>query len=302
MKAWRLISAPFLLFVFRREDWLSPTIVAFQGVHGAYSEEAVRQHFGDSVETLPCPLLPDVFKAVESGRATYGMVPVENSVAGTVASAYELLIEHDLRVQAEVILHVHHSLLAAPGTKLADVKVARSHPQALAQCEQYLVRRGIKPLAHYDTAGSAQDLAHDPQPGTAAIASKLAGELYGLELVEQSIEDEPQNYTRMFVVGEGDPPAAKKNKTSVVFVVRDQAGTLYRALGEFASRGINMTKIESKPRRNKPWQYYFFVDFDGHIDEPECKAALASLLHVTVMLKMLGSYPAAPIVQSERKD
>ncbi|MBX3085680.1 MAG: prephenate dehydratase [Anaerolineae bacterium] len=281
---------------------MSPTIVAFQGVHGAYSEEAVRQHFGESVETLPCPLLNDVFQAVESGRATYGMVPVENSVAGTVATAYELLIEHDLRVQAEVILHVHHALLAAPGTKLADVKVARSHPQALAQCEQFLARRGIKPLAHYDTAGSAQDLAQEPQPGTAAIASKLAGKLYGLDVLEQGIEDEPQNYTRMFVVGEGDPPLAKKNKTSVVFVVRDQAGALYRALGEFASRGINMTKIESKPRRNKPWQYYFFVDFDGHVDDPDCKAALAGLLHTTVLLKMLGSYPAASVVQTERKD
>src|SRR5262249_46484421 len=123
---------------------------------------------------------------------------------------------------------------------------------------------------------------------------------YGLDVLEHGIEDEPQNYTRMFVVGVGDPARSAKSKTSVVFVVRDQAGALYRALGEFASRGINMTKIESKPRRNKPWQYYFFVDFDGHVDDPQCQAALAGLLQTTVLLKMLGSYPAASGVQTER--
>jgi prephenate dehydratase len=280
---------------------LPSTIVAFQGVHGAYSEEALRQHFGESVETLPCPLLNDVFQAVEAGRAEYGIVPVENSVAGTVATAYELLMEHDLRVQAEVILHVHHTLLVAPGTKLTDVKIARSHPQALTQCEQYLARRGIKPLAHYDTAGSAQDLADEPQAGVAAIASALAGKLYGLEMLEYGIEDEPQNFTRMFIIGTGDPPVAERNKTSIVFAVRDQAGALYRTLGEFASRGISLTKIESKPRRNKPWQYYFFVDFEGHAHDPNCEAALAGLLRMTALLKMLGSYPAAS-TPSERKD
>ncbi|MBX3066914.1 MAG: prephenate dehydratase [Anaerolineae bacterium] len=267
--------------------------VAFQGVHGAYSEEAIRMHFGDSVETVPCPLLGDVFDAVERGKATYGMVPVENSVAGTVASAYELLMEHDLRVQAEVVLHVHHALLAPPGTKISEIKIARSHIQALTQCEQYLVRRGIKPLAHYDTAGSAQDLAQEPIPGVAAIASRLAGKLYGLDVLEHSIEDEPQNYTRMFVIGNGDPKPGAKNKTSIVFAMPDRAGSLYSALGEFASRNINLTKIESKPRRNKPWQYYFFVDFEGHFQEPDAEAALASLLRSAAILKVLGSYPVA---------
>lgn len=275
-------------------------VVAFQGVHGAYSEEALRQHFGDSVESLPCPLLNDVFVAVESGKATHGIVPVENSLAGTVATAYELLMEYDLRVQAEVILRVRHSLLGMPGTRLTDVKVARSHPQALAQCEQYLVRRGIKALAHYDTAGSARDLAKEPQPGVAAIASALAAKLYGLEVLEYGIEDLPSNFTRMFIVGNHDPQPGEYNKTSIVFAVRDRAGALYEALGEFASRNINLHKIESKPRRNKPWQYLFFVDFEGHFQEPQCEAALASLLRRAAILKVLGSYPATRPNNEER--
>lgn len=269
--------------------------VAFQGVHGAYSEEAIRQHFGDAVETVPCPLLPDVFAAVERGEADHGMVPVENSVAGTVATAYELLMDNDLRIQAEVVLRVRHNLLAKPGTPLSEIKVARSHPQALAQTEQYLARRGIQALPYYDTAGSARDLAADPQPGMAAVASRLAGQLYGLEVLEAGIEDMSNNYTRMFVVGNQDPAPSTYNKTSVVFALRDRPGALVEALSDLANRGINLTKIESKPRRNKPWQYYFFVDFEGHFQEPQCEAALASLLRRSALLKVLGSYPAAPV-------
>jgi prephenate dehydratase len=276
-------------------------IVAFQGVHGAYSEEALRLYFGDGVDTLPCPLLKDVFIAVEAGRATFGIVPVENSVAGTVASAYELLMEHDLRVQGEVVLHVHHCLIAPAGTALADIKVARSHPQALSQCEEFLARREIRALAHYDTAGSALDLSQDPQVGMAAVASALAAKLYGLSVIEHSIEDEPHNYTRMFIVGTGDPTPAEKNKTSLVFAMRDRPGALYDALGEFAKRGINLTKIESKPRRNKPWQYYFFVELEGHFQEPLIEAALASLLRSAAILKVLGSYPIGSYAADERK-
>lgn len=271
----------------------STPLVAFQGVHGAYSEEATRQHFGADVNTLPCPLLPDVFVAVERGDATYGIVPVENSVAGTVASAYELMADNDLRIQAEVVLRVRHALLAPPGTKITDIQFARSHPQALSQTEQFLTRRGIKPMPYYDTAGSAKDLADDPQPHTAAVASALAGKLYGLDILERGIEDHDTNLTRMFLIGHGDPPPGSRNKTSLVFAIQDQPGALYTCLGEFASRGINLTKIESKPRRNKPWHYNFYVDFDGHFTEPNCEAALMGLLRRAAYLKILGSYPAA---------
>ena len=275
-------------------------IVAFQGVHGAYSEEAIRQHFGESVETLPCRSFEEIFDAVESSRATYGMQPVENSLAGTVASSYELLLDSDLRIQAEVIVRIRWALLTPAGTGLADVRQARSHPQALAQCEGYLKRHDIQPVVWFDTAGSAHDLAANPEPSTAAIASPLAGKLYNLQAVDMGIEDQPFNYTRMFVLGHTDPEPGEHNKTSIVFTTVHQPGALHGCLGEFSTRGINLTKIESKPRRNKPWQYYMYLDFEGHFQEPHCEAALMGLLRRATMVKVLGSYPAAIPPADER--
>lgn len=269
------------------------TCVAFQGIAGAYSAEAIRQHFGSDVEPLSCQTFSDLFRAVEQGAAEYGMLPVENSLAGSVAQSYELLMEHDLRVRAEVILRVQHCLMAAPGTRFADLKRVKSHPQALAQCEQYLTRRGLEAVSNFDTAGSARELAEHPEPETGVIASALAAELYGLEILDAGIEDLPSNYTRFFVLGFEDPPRAERCKTSLVFTTRHTPGSLYHSLGEFAQRGINLTKIESRPRRNLPWQYLFYLDFEGHWQDPECEAALAGLLRRSSFVKLLGSYPAA---------
>jgi prephenate dehydratase len=277
-------------------------IVAFQGVHGANSEAAIRQHFGDAVETLPCESFEELFHAVESRRATYGMQPVENSLAGTVAMSYELLMEYDLRIQAEVILRIRYALLAPEGTNLADIKYVKSHPQALAQCAQYLARHNMEPVTHFDTAGSARDLAAHPEPHTAAIAPPLAGPLYGLVALDQGIEDQAFNYTRFFVVGYGDPTPGARNKTSIVFATQHQPGALVACLDEFSSRNINLTKIESKPRRNKPWQYFFYVDFEGHFGEPKCEAALMGLLRRAVIVRVLGSYPAENPVADERNN
>jgi len=269
------------------------TRVAFQGVAGAYSEEAIRQFFGPEVESTPCRTLADIFLAVESGNADYGMLPVENAVAGSVTRSYELLMEHDLRIYAEVILRVRHMLLALPGTKLADLKRVRSHPQALAQCQRYLGRHRLEPEPAFDTAGSARDLATNPEPGVAVIASALAAELYDLEILDRDIEDFPFNYTRFFVLALEDPPRAQRNKTSLVFSTRHRPGALYECLGEFARRRINLTKIESRPRLNRPWQYIFYLDFEGHWQDPECEAAIMGLLRRSSFVKLLGSYPAA---------
>lgn len=267
--------------------------VAFQGVPGAYSEEAIRQFFGPEADGLPCQTLAHIFEAVEHGDADHGMLPVENAIAGSVTHAYELLMDHDLRVQAEVILRVRHMLMAPPGTKRGELKRARSHPQALEQCRQYLLRHGLEPVPSFDTAGSARDLAEHPEPGTAAIASALAAELYGLEILDRDIADLPFNYTRFFVIGTEDPPRAQRSKTSLIFAVRHSPGALYGCLGEFAARNINLTKIESRPRRNQPWQYLFYLDFEGHWQDPPCEAALLGLLRRASFVKMLGSYPAA---------
>ena len=269
------------------------TRVAFQGIAGAYSEQAIRQFFGSEVESVPCRGLADIFFAVERHDADYGMLAVENAVAGSVNQSYELLLEHDLRIHAEVILRVRHMLLGLPGTQLSDLKRIRSHPQALAQCQRYLARHGLEPEPAFDTAGSARDLAADPEPGIAAIASELAGELYGLEIIDQSIEDFPFNYTRFFVLALEDSPRAQRSKTSLVFTTPHRPGALYECLGEFARRGINLAKIESRPRLNRPWQYIFYLDFEGHCQDPECEAAIVGLLRRSSFVKLLGSYPAA---------
>lgn len=267
--------------------------VAFQGVAGAYSEQAVRQFFGPEVESVPCDAFADIFQGVENGDIDYGMLPVENAVAGSVTQSYELLMEHDLRVHAEVILRVRHMLMSLPGTELSDLERVRSHPQALAQCERYLDRHGLEPEPAFDTAGSARDLAADPEDDVAVIASALAAELYSLEILDQDIEDFSFNYTRFLVLALESPPRAQRNKTSIVFTTPHRPGALYECLGEFAKRNINLTKIESRPRLNQPWQYIFYLDFEGHCRDSACEAALAGLLRRSSFVKLLGSYPAA---------
>ncbi len=270
--------------------------VAYQGVAGAYSEQAIRQFFGPDVETLPLKTLSDLFMAVVRRDADFGMLPVENSVAGSVNQAYELLMEHDLRIHAEVILRVRHMLLAPPGTQLADLKRVRSHPQALAQCQRYLLRHGLEAEPTFDTAGSARDLAANPEPGVAAIASELAAQMYGLEILDRHIEDSRFNYTRFFVLAIQDPPRAQRNKTSIVFTVTHQPGALYECMGEFAKRHINLTKIESRPRLNRPWQYIFYLDFEGHAPpvRGSTDGAVAALFVRQAVGFLPGSHDADP--------
>jgi prephenate dehydratase len=268
------------------------TTVAFQGVHGAYSEQALRQHFGESVDVLPCTDFNELFETLQTGKTEYAILPVENSVAGSVNGAYELLLDYDLRIQADVVLHVRHQLLAPIGTRLEDIKQVRSHPQALAQCDRYIKRHKLQPIVWYDTAGSAHDLAKECPPHTAAIASRLAASLYGLEIIEPDIEDMPFNYTRFFILSNEDPAPSTYNKTSIVFAVRNRPAALYECLGEFAERGLNITKLESRPRRNRPWEPVFYLDFEGFWQEPACQEALMKLLQKASFVKMLGSYPA----------
>jgi prephenate dehydratase len=200
-----------------------------------------------------------------------------------------------LRVGGEAILRVRHALLVPPGMAQEAITRVRSHPHALAQCRRYLANRGWMAEIAYDTAGSARDLAAGAEPGVASIASRLAGQIYGLEELAYGIEDSMYNYTRFFILSQQDPPRAQRNKTSVVFAVRHQPGALYECMGEFAKRRVNLTKLESRPRPNRPWQYSFYLDFEGHCQDPECEAALMGLLRRASFVKLLGSYPAATI-------
>ena len=266
--------------------------VAYQGIPGANSEIAVRQHFGNDVGCLPCQDFTHIFDALHSGKVDYCLLPVENVLAGSVSGAYEMLLDHDVRIQAEVILRVHHALLANRGTTLDDVRNVRSHPQALMQCSRFLKRHGMEPVGWYDTAGSAEELSKSPRTDTAVIATELAGELYDLDILAKEIEDEQFNYTRFLLLGFGDPEPSDYNKTSIVFATRNRPAALYDCLGEFAKRDLNLTKLESRPRRNRPWEPLFYLDFEGHWQEPNCQNALTQLLQLTSFVKMLGSYPA----------
>lgn len=267
--------------------------VAFQGVRGAFSENAIIQFFGPDTPTLPCPSLEGIFQAVETGQANLAMLPVENALTGSHPRAYELLMERDLRIQAETIMRVRHTFMAAPGTNIKNLRRVRSTQQALNQCEKFIRGLNLTPIPSFDTASSAQTLAATPEPDLGVIASKLAAEFYNLEVLKDEIEDATFNYTRYFVLGSEDPPRAQRCKTSLIFSARHLPGSLYDCLGEFAERNLNLTKIESRPRRNRPWQYLFYLDFEGHWQDPVAEAALLGLLRRAGLVKMLGSYPMA---------
>jgi len=269
----------------------TPT-VSFQGELGAYSEEAATMFFGSSAITKPCRTIKEVFQSVEIKSVDYGIVPAENSLEGSINQTYDLLLETSLKIRGEVKVRVRHCLLAIPGTKIEDLKVVYSHPQALAQCAGYLRKLGLETVPAYDTAGSAKMLI-EKQLKAGAIASEKAAGIYGLAILKNGIEDFPENFTRFFVLGRTDVSPTGKDRTSIVFATTHTPGSLHSALGELASRQINLTKIESRPIRGTPWEYNFFVDFEGHQDDSKVAEAIGGLRNSTAMLKILGSYPRA---------
>lgn len=269
------------------------TIVAFQGEDGAYSQEAIFQTFGADTATLACRSFNDIFRALEEGRVDLGMLPIENSTAGSINQSYDLLLDYGLTVTREVVLRVHLALMTAPGAKETDIRRVYSHPAALAQCERFIAEHGWEPVVAYDTAGAAKQLAASREPGAAAIASETAARIYKLAILARQVEDLQNNYTRFFVIGRSEPEREDPCKTSLVFATNHVPGALHACLAEFAARGINLTKIESRPDRRDPWHYVFYVDLQGHRDDPALTAALAGLGDKTSFVRILGSYPAA---------
>ncbi len=273
--------------------------IAYQGTEGAFSEEAALK-YAPGAEPLGFPTFHQVFEAVARGAVDRGIVPVENAVAGSINQTYDLLLQSDLHVVGEVVLRVRHCLLVPPGTRMEEVREVASHPQALAQCDGFLARHGLTPIPVSDTAGAARMVAENPRPGLAAIASRRAAERYGLAVLECGIEDFAFNYTRFFVLArEEEPRGEGPYKTSVVFAVRHRPGGLYQAIGAFAEAGVNLTKIESRPRKDRPWSYVFYLDFEGHVEEEAPSRALLALLRRAAFVKVLGSYPAAPNGEEE---
>ena len=267
--------------------------VAFQGEIGAYSEIAVYKHFTSDAQTIPCKSFSDVFKSVEAGNVDYGVVPVENSIEGSVNQVYDLFLEYDLEVCGEIILKIEHCLLANRNADLNSIKVVYSHPQALAQCSNFLERSGCKIIPTYDTAGGAKIVKERGTNDVAAIASERAAEIYGMKVLARDISNTPDNYTRFLVISTEDSPPTGNDKTSIIFSLKHVPGSLYKALEEFALREINLTKIESRPTKRRPWEYNFYLDFEGHRNDPKCMEALKGLEKRATFIKILGSYPKA---------
>jgi chorismate mutase/prephenate dehydratase len=266
---------------------------AFQGELGAYSEMAVYSFFGESVEVKPCKSFDDVFESVKTGDVDYGVVPIENSIEGSVNRTYDLFLEYDLKVCGEIIIRISHCLIAHKNTKLEQIKTVYSHPQALAQCRKFLEERRLRAISTFDTAGSVKMIKEENMMDAAAIASERAAQIYDMTILEKEIEDIKNNSTRFFVLDKRDSPYSGKDKTSIIFAAKSVPGALYKVLKEFADRNINLTKIESRPTKSTPWEYHFYLDFEGHRTETKCQQALESIRDKTIFVKILGSYKAA---------
>ena len=265
--------------------------VGFQGEHGAYSEEAIFKRFGLGVEAVPCKTIREVFSLTEKGLVGMGVVPIENSVEGSVNETYDSLLTTKASVVGEEVLKVVHCLIGLPTAKLSGIRSIYSHPQALAQCRKFIATLGADPMVTYDTAGSVKMIKERRLTDAAAIAGERAAQIYGLKILKKGVEDYPRNFTRFFVISMDGAERSRKSKTSIMFALPHTAGSLYRALEAFATEDINLTKIESRPTKEKPWEYYFFVDFEGHMSDRRPATVLAKLATRTTFLKVLGSYP-----------
>ncbi len=272
---------------------LQGTVVAFQGEIGAYSEEAAFHFFGPSVQVKPCETLDDVFKVVEKDEVQSGIIPIENSLEGSISRSYDLLLDSSLRVRGETELRVSHCLIASPETRLDLIKKVYSHPQALGQCQAFLRHLNLELIPTYDTAGSVKMIKEKGIVDGAAIASARAAEIYGMKILAKEIEDNPNNFTRFFILAKQDSPPSGNDKTSIVFSVKHRPGALYEFLKELATRNINLTKIESRPTRQKPWEYNFYLDFEGHREDKASREALDNLEKDSLFVRVLGSYPRA---------
>ena len=271
---------------------------AFQGEPGAYSELAAIKYFVTDLVTIPCQTFEEVFNAVGSKTSVeviFGMIPIENSLAGSIHRNYDLMLRYELHIVGEYHLRVNHCLLALPGVERKDVQRVHSHPQALAQCDANLTRMGVEKVVEADTAGSAQMIRERGDQHAAALASKRAAEVYGLTVLAENMEDNPENYTRFLVLSQeplgSDDLQGDDFKTSIVFSLHNEPGSLFKALSVFALRDIDLTKIESRPIQGQPWEYMFYVDFAGHIETETCKRALDHLGEYAASLRVLGSYP-----------
>jgi prephenate dehydratase len=268
--------------------------VAFQGERGSFSEEAAYKLLGSTIRVRPRETFADIFASVSSGKTQYCLVPIENTLAGSVYENYDLLLKNDLHIVGEVNLRIVHNLIAFPGTTLRNLTEVYSHPVALAQCIRFFDQHPkVQRIPFYDTAGSVKMLAERHIHGAAAIASHVAAGVYGARILRTHLEDHHENFTRFLLLSKKESVQAKADKVSIVFSTANAPGALYKCLSVFALRDIDLTKMESRPLRGRPWEYFFYLDFIGNITEDRCRRALDHLAEVTNFLRVLGCYKSA---------
>ena len=274
-----------------------PYDAAYQGTRGSNSEDACIDLLSASAKLLPRTTLEDVFKAVTRGEARYGVVPIENTLAGTIHACYDLLFEHDLKIVGETVRHILFQLIAPPGVSLNDVRKALSHPKALEQCEKFFRQHPqIQPLPEYDTAGAVEIVIKRGKGDSAAIATRRAAEVYGGVILAEAIQDHLENYTRFLLItpSESSAPSVKSGsdyKTTIVFSVGNVPGALYHSLRPFAERRVDLAKIESRPLRGSPFEYVFYLDLIGRVDSLPVADALTELRAQAKTVRVLGTYP-----------
>ncbi len=263
--------------------------VAFQGEPGAYGEMATMSHF-PKAELFPMPSFQSVFRSLDVGKVDFGVIPIENSIEGSVNENYDLLLETKTVVCGEIYQRVRHCLIINPSADESKVSSVYSHPQALAQCRVFLEKKKLEPIPTYDTAGAVKMIKKRRLKRAAAIASKRAAHLYGMKILVEGIEDKRNNYTRFLVLSKVQSKPTGHDGTSIIFSVRHIPGALFVILKEFARRRINLTKIESRPTKEVPWEYYFYVDFEGHCSDKQTRDLIDAVKKKTIFIKILGSY------------
>ena len=265
-------------------------VVGFQGEIGAYSEKAINLYFSKA-SSKAYKTFSDLFDALENEQIELAILPIENSIEGSVTESYELLLKSKVTVVGEINVKIEHGLISHNDTSKDDIDVIYSHTQALGQCKAYLKNSGCDAVTTYDTAGSVKMIKEKNMKRAAAIASKDTAKLYNMSVIEENIQDHEDNFTRFFCLSKIPTKSTGNDKTSIVFSAGDVAGSLYKALKEFADGDINLTKLESRLTRKKAWEYNFYLDFEGHIDDENCKKAIQELVNLGSSVKILGSYP-----------
>jgi len=269
------------------------TKVSFQGERGAYSEAAAKSFFSEETDTVPLPTFSEVLESTVTNKTDYSVLPVENSLEGSVGESYDLLNTTSLKVMGEIYHRIEHCLIG--NGKIEEIDTVYSHPQALGQCRKFIQKHRMKTVPTYDTAGSVRIIKEIDKRNVSCIASKAASEIYQMPVIEENIADTSNNYTRFLVLSKKETEETGKDKTSIIFSIKHQPGSLYRIIENFYKFNVNLTKIESRPNKATNWEYNFYVDFEGHEKNQTISEMLEKIKKDTLFLKILGSYPSAKL-------